>query len=197
MVKWISYTQTYSLFFWLLDFYIFLIEGKLLYSVVLVSAIQQCESVIIICIHISAPSWTSPHLTLLGYHKAGLSALHPTANSHWLSVLHMVYVLILLSQFAPPSPSTAMSTHLFSTSVSLLLHYKVHQYHFSRFHIYALIYNISFSLSYFTLNNRLQVHPPRYSWLKFVPLCGWVIFHCICVLLLLSSFSHVWLSATP
>ena len=37
---------------------------------------------------------------------------------------------------------------LFSTSVSQFLPCKlVHLYHFSRFHIYALIYNISFSLS--------------------------------------------------
>ena len=36
---------------------------------------------------------------------------------------------------------------LFSTSVSLFLPCKVHLYHFLRFHIYALIYDICFSLS--------------------------------------------------
>ena len=41
-----------------------------------------------------------------------------------------------------------VSIRLFSTSVSQLLPCKpVHLYHFSRFHIYALIYNICFSLS--------------------------------------------------
>ena len=41
-----------------------------------------------------------------------------------------------------------VSIRLFSTSVSLFLPCKpVHLYHFSRFHIYALIYNICFSLS--------------------------------------------------
>ena len=41
-----------------------------------------------------------------------------------------------------------VSIHLFSTSVSLFLPCKeVHLYHFSRFHIYVLIYDICFSLS--------------------------------------------------
>ena len=40
---------------------------------------------------------------------------------------------------------------------------KVHQYCFSRFHIYALIYDIYFFLTYFTLYDRLQVHPPHYN----------------------------------
>ena len=41
-----------------------------------------------------------------------------------------------------------VSIHVFSTSVSLFLPCKkVHLYHFSRFHMYALIYHICFSLS--------------------------------------------------
>ena len=43
-----------------------------------------------------------------------------------------------------------VSIRLFSTSVSLILPCKlVHLYHFSRFHIYALIYDTCFSLSDF------------------------------------------------
>ena len=58
-----------------------------------------------------------------------------------------VYVSTLLFQFIPGSPSPAVSTHLFSMSVSPLLSCReIHQYHLSRFHIYALIYNICFSL---------------------------------------------------
>ena len=48
----------------------FLIGGKLPYSVVLVSAIQQCNSVIIK--HLSPPSWASipfPHSTPLDHHR--------------------------------------------------------------------------------------------------------------------------------
>ena len=59
-----------------------------------------------------------------------------------------VYLSKLLSQFVPPSPSLAVSTSLLSMSVSLFLPCKqVRQYHFSRFHIYALIDNICFSFS--------------------------------------------------
>ena len=59
-----------------------------------------------------------------------------------------------IAQFStPPSPPHRgfphlVSIHLFSTSVSQLLPCKpVHLYHFSRFHIHALIYDICFSLS--------------------------------------------------
>ena len=48
----------------------------------------------------------------------------------------------------PLSLSPLVSIRLFSTSLSLFLPSKpVHLYHFSRFHIYALIYDIWFSLS--------------------------------------------------
>ena len=57
----------------------------------------------------------------------------------------------------PPRFSPLVSIRLFSTSVSQLLPCKpVHLYHFSRFHIHALIYDICFSLSdYFTLYDSL------------------------------------------
>ena len=79
--------------------------------------------------------------------------------TRFLLVIHFihnsVYVSIPISQFirALPPPTTAtyppsVSICLFSTSVSQFLSCKtVHLYHFSRFHIYALIYNICFSLS--------------------------------------------------
>ena len=50
---------------------------------------------------------------------------------------------MLVSQFVPPSPSTAVSTSLFSTSASPFLPLVPF---FSRFHIYVLICNICFSL---------------------------------------------------
>ena len=63
-----------------------------------------------------------------------------------------VCMSVAISQFIPSSPPChfppLVSIHLFSTSVSLFLPCKpVHLYHFSRFHIYALIYDICFSLS--------------------------------------------------
>ena len=60
---------------------------------------------------------------------------------------------IPISQFIPtrpfPHPLSPLGVHtLFSTSVSLFLPWKlVHLYRFSRFHVYALIYDICFSLS--------------------------------------------------
>ena len=63
---------------------------------------------------------------------------------------------MLLSQFVPPSPSPAEYTSPFSMSASLFLPCEqVDQYYFSRFHMYTLIYDICFSLTYFTLYNRL------------------------------------------
>ena len=54
-----------------------------------------------------------------------------------------MYVPMLRSQFVPPSPP-AMSTSLVSMFASLLLPYKlVHQCHFSRLHISALIFSLS------------------------------------------------------
>ena len=72
-----------------------------------------------------------------------------------INFIHIsVYMSIPIAQFStPPSPPhrgfpPVVSIRLFSTSVSQLLHCKlVHLYHFSRFHIYVLIYDICFSLS--------------------------------------------------
>ena len=72
--------------------------------------------------------------------------------SRFLLVIHFihisVYMSIPISQFIPPPHHhhhfpPLVSIHLFSASVSLFLPCKpVHLYHFSRFHIYALIYDI-------------------------------------------------------
>ena len=63
-----------------------------------------------------------------------------------------VYMSIKISQFItpPPPPShSPLGVHvLFCTSVSQFLPWKpAHLYHFPRFHIYALIYDICFSFS--------------------------------------------------
>ena len=106
---------------------------------------------------------------------------------------------LLLSQFAPPSPSPGVCSapSPFCVSVSLFLSCKqVHQDHFSRFHICALIYDICFSLSdlRFTLYNRLCVHLPHWNWLKHVLFDGWIIFHYIYVPQLCYPFICWWIS---
>ena len=86
---------------------------------------------------------------------------HLSTREHWidLSVLYRrfswviyfrpssVYILAPIHP-TPLSPYPKGSVHLFSTSVSLFLLCKqVQLYHFPRFHTYALIYDICFSLS--------------------------------------------------
>ena len=66
-----------------------------------------------------------------------------------------IHISGLLSQFISPFSAPAGSTNLFPMSESLFLPCKqVHQYHFPRFHVYALISDICFSLTNFTLYNR-------------------------------------------
>ena len=77
--------------------------------------------------------------------------------SRFLLVIHFirisVYMSIPISQFITPPPQPPplpplASIRLFSTSVLQFLPCKpVHLYHFSRFHIYVLIYNMCFSPS--------------------------------------------------
>ena len=71
-------------------------------------------------------------------------------------LLVILYILVYICISQSPSSShhhhpclpPLVSMHLFSTSVSLFLPCKLVQlYHFSRFHIYVLIYDICFSLS--------------------------------------------------
>ena len=108
-----------------------------------------------------------------------------TAGSYQLSIL---YILVYICQSQSPNSShhptpchfpQLVSIHLFSTSMSQFLPCKtVHLYHFSRFHIYALIYDICFSLSDL-LHSVWQSLDPSTSlqWLNFFPFSGWVIFH--------------------
>ena len=61
-----------------------------------------------------------PHSRLSTEHQVEL--LCYIANSHWLSILHMViYASVLLPQFIPPSPFPTVSTSLLSMSAALLL----------------------------------------------------------------------------
>ena len=79
-------------------------------------------------------------------------------HSRFLLVINFIHISVYMStpiaQFIIPPPPPPrrfpplVSIHLFSASVSQFLHCKLlHLYHFSRFHIYALIYDICFSLS--------------------------------------------------
>ena len=83
-----------------------------------------------------------------------------TADSYYLSIL---YILVYICQSQSPNsshpcpPRSPLGVHTFvlyiCVSISALQTGSL--YHFSRFHIYALIYNICFSLSNFTLYDSL------------------------------------------
>jgi len=100
-----------------------------------------------------------------------------------------IYMTMLIFQIVSPSPSHSVSMSPYPTSAFIFLPYKlVQQYHFPRFHIYASLCSICFSLSDLTLCDRLQVHPHHYNWLNFIPFYGWVTFQCIHVPHLLYPF---------
>ena len=96
---------------------------------------------------------------------------------------------IPISQFITPPPPpphhfpSLVSVHLFSTSVSRFLPCKpVHLYHYSRFHIHALIYDICLSLSDL-LHSVWKSLDPSMSLQRtqFRSFYAWVIFHFIYV----------------
>ena len=84
------------------------------------------------------PSWTSlplhalfPPLWVITEPQVELPALYRKVLQGICFTHGNVYVSLLLSQFAPPSPSSTGSASLFSVSVSPLLPCKwVHQHHF-------------------------------------------------------------------
>ena len=147
----------------------------------LVSTKHQHESAVGLLM--SPPTWTSlppsppSHPSRL-LPSPSLSSLSHVANSHWLSVLHMVmYVSMLFSPYLPHSPSSPTSCvhkSILNVCISIAALQIVHQYHLSRFHIYALVYGICFSLS--DLLHSRFVHVIRTDSNVFL-YYGWVIFH--------------------
>lgn len=106
---------------------IFLIGGKLLCNVVLVSAIQHCKSVIII--HMSPPSWVSlpfPHPTYLGHHRepgCPPCVIQQLLTSYLFYTWWCTYVDATFSIRPTLSPPT-VSTSPLSISASPFLHCK-------------------------------------------------------------------------
>ena len=111
----------------------------------------ESDSTAYICpLPFEPPSHPIPPLQAVADHKAELPALYRNFPLAIYFTHGNVDISMLLSEFVPPSPSSCVSISLFSISdyscpagtnrgmsprTTL-----VHQYHFSRFHIYALTY---------------------------------------------------------
>ena len=104
-------------------------------------------------VYMCSPSWTSshipPHPIPLGHPSAPApSTLSHALNLDWRSVSHLIIHMFqchsLKSSYPCPLPTE--SKRLFYTSVSLLLsRIKGYCYHFSKFHIYALLLLLLFT----------------------------------------------------
>ena len=106
-------------------------------------------------VYMCSPSWTllpPPY----PYHPSGssqyTSSKHPVSciepGLATRSIYDVIRISMPFSQIIPPSPSPTESKRLFYTSVSLLLsRIQGYCYHFSKFHIYALVYCIGVFLS--------------------------------------------------
>ena len=99
----------------------------MLYSVVLVSAAQQCESAI--CIHISSLCWASHPLTPSHSSRSSQSMeLSSLCYKQLPAICFMhgsVYMPVLFSRFAQPSPSHSVSKSPFCMSAFLFLPWKL------------------------------------------------------------------------
>ena len=114
-------------------------------------------------IHIASPSWTSflspsPSQACRWTQSSCLSLLQHTANSHWLSILHMViYVSMLLFQSVLPSPSPTVSTslvfHVCVSTAALQIRSLVLSFYIP--YICVSVWYLFFSFWHFTLCNRL------------------------------------------
>ena len=90
-----------------------------------------------------------PYLIPQGHPSApALSTLYHASNLDWRSTYDNIHDSMPFSQTIPPSPSPTESKRVFYTSASLLMScIQSYHYHFSKFHIYALVYCIDVFLS--------------------------------------------------
>ena len=126
------------------------------------------------------PSLPLIHLTRPSQ-STRLSSLCCIAGSHQLSIFHMVVYVCQWYFLSPSHSSPNVPTLLFSMSEFVFLPCNlVHLYHFSRFHIYMLIY-----LFYcFFFHSVWQTIDPStvLQMIQFYSFYGWAIFHCLCKL---------------
>ena len=109
------------------------------------------------------PTLPIPPLQVVIKHRADLPVLCSSFPLAIYFTFGSVYMSVLLSHYVPASPPPTVSSSPFSTSASLFLPY--HQAHFldSIYYMCQHTVFIFLFLTYFTLYDRLQVHPPHYK----------------------------------
>ena len=127
--------------------------------------IHMTQPWVYMCSHPEPPSHLPLHPIPQGHPSTpALSTLSHASNLDWQSVAHMIIYMFQCYSLKSSHPHLLpQSPKVFFTSVSLLLSFTYsHHYHLSKFHIYGLVYSIGvFLLTYFTLYNRFQFHPPH------------------------------------
>ena len=114
------------------------------------------------------PTLPIPPLQMVTKHQADLPVLCSCFPLAIYSTFGSVYMSMLLSHLIPASPPPCpMSASPFSMTASLFLSCpQVHQNHFffleSIYMCQHMVFVFLF-LTYFTLYDRLQVHPPHYK----------------------------------
>ena len=106
-------------------------------------------------VYMSSQSWTRlppPTPYRLSGSSPCTSPKHPVSCIEHRLAIHFlhdsIHVSMPFSQIIPPSPFPTESKSLFYISVSLFLsHIQGYRYHLSKFHIYVLVYCISFWLT--------------------------------------------------
>ena len=151
------------------------------------------------CSHPDPPSHLPPHPIPLGHPSApALSTLSHASNLDGWSISHMViYMFQCYSlksshpHLLPQSPKVC-SLHL---CLFCCLAYRVIITIFLN-SIYMCYYTVLvfFFLTYFTLYNRLQFHPPHWNWLKCILFNSWIISNCVYVPQLSYTFVFWWTS---
>ena len=157
-------------------------------------------------IYVSASSWTPfppPSLLFVLSHSTGFGCPAPCMEPV-LAIFFTygnVHVSVIFSQIIQhlPSPTESKvcslcSLCLYVVYVSFAVCRIVNTVFLNSIYMHQYTVLVFLCLTYFTLCNRFQVHPPHWSWLKCIPFYSWVILHCVYEPLLPYPFTCWWVS---
>ena len=126
----------------------------------------------------------SPFLHPSGlFQSTSFECLLHASNLHWSSILHMVIYVFQCYSLKTSHPCLLpQSTKVCSLHLCLFcrLAYRIVITIFLNsmyMHSYTVL--VFLFLTYFTLYNRLQFHPPHWKRLKCILFYSWVIFYCV------------------